>query len=100
MTKKGHNWQYSNEKIISLHEWRLFIKEYQSSPTELVVSAINENSNKEDSKNDRIKKAIRDNYDDEDDNIEEDGAVKIMGALGEVVARKILYFSTFEDMTF
>jgi hypothetical protein len=28
MSKIDNNWQFSNEKIISNHEWRLFIKEY------------------------------------------------------------------------
>jgi hypothetical protein len=49
------------------------------------VSAINENASNEKSKKMEI---------------EEDAAVKIMGALGETLARKILYFSTFEDMVF
>lgn len=47
MSKIDNNWQFSNEKIISNQEWRLFIKEYQSSPTELIVSAINETLNKD-----------------------------------------------------
>ena len=38
--------------------------------------------------------------DQKEDAIQEDGAVKIFGALGEVIARKILFFSTFEDMQF
>jgi hypothetical protein len=47
MNRIDNNWQCSNEKIISNQEWRLFIKEYQSSPTELIVSAINERLNKD-----------------------------------------------------
>lgn len=121
MSKIDNNWQCSNEKIISNQEWRLFIKEYQSSPTELIVSAINERLNK-DSKDEsasRIEKStqaetakrgagrpgspeivVYDGDNQEDETIREDGAVKIMGALGEVIARKILFFSTFEDMEF
>jgi len=38
--------------------------------------------------------------DDDADTIQEEGAIQILGALGEVVARRILYFSTFEDMVF
>ena len=30
----------------------------------------------------------------------ESGVVKLLGGLGEVMARKVLYFSTFEDMNF
>ena len=40
------------------------------------------------------------NHPGDDETIQEDGAVKIMGALGEVIARRILFFSTFEDMEF
>lgn len=124
MSKIDNNWQCSNEKIISNHEWRLFIKEYQSSPTELIVSAINERLNK-DSQDQPASSAETTagaettnngsgrpggsesiNHDDnnadqqDDETLQEDGAVKIMGALGEVIARKILFFSTFEDMEF
>jgi len=95
MNKKQNHWQCSNERISSFNEWRLFIKEYQSSPTELVVSAINERDGEQKQK----KKEGLETLEDEEA-IKEDGAVKIMGALGEVVARKILYFSTFEDMQF
>jgi len=30
----------------------------------------------------------------------EEGIVNVLGAVGEVIARKILYFSTFEEMNF
>jgi len=40
---------------------------------------------------------VRDNN---EEDIEEEGAVQILGALGEVIARRILFFSTFEDMQF
>lgn len=40
MKREENNWRFSSEQIFK-SEWRLFIKEYQSSPTELVVSAIN-----------------------------------------------------------
>lgn len=46
MLKSENNWQFSQE-INQKSEWRLFIKEYQSSPTELFVSAINEKLNKD-----------------------------------------------------
>ena len=35
-----------------------------------------------------------------DEDIQEDGVVKILGALGERIVRKILFFSSFEDMQF
>ena len=50
MLKNEHNWQFSQE-INQKSEWRLFIKEYQSSPTELFVSAVNEKLNKDENKN-------------------------------------------------
>ena len=50
MVKNQHNWQFAQE-INQKSEWRLFIKEYQSSPTEIFVSAVNEKLNKDDSKN-------------------------------------------------
>lgn len=115
MVKQETNWMCSNERIISKHAHRLFIKEYQSSPTELIVSAVNERLNKDESKGKsktlsakqeaekRLEAIFGEQALDGDPMDEvslEDGAVKMLGALGEVVARKILYFSTFEDMTF
>ena len=35
-----NNWQFGGD-LGSANEWRLFIKEYQSSPTELFVSCMN-----------------------------------------------------------
>ncbi len=37
---------------------------------------------------------------DEAETRHEEGAVNILGALGENIARRILFFSTFEDMEF
>ena len=50
MVKNQHNWQFA-EEINQKSEWRLFIKEYQSSPTELFVSAVNEKLHKDENKN-------------------------------------------------
>lgn len=96
MAKHEYNWQCSEEKITLQQEWRIFIREYQSSPTELIVSAINESSVKQSAK-DGVKQYA---LDEEGESINEDGAVKLLGGLGEVMARKILYFSSLEDMTF
>jgi hypothetical protein len=41
MSIMDNNWQLANN-IKLPNEWRIFIREYQSSPTELIVSAINE----------------------------------------------------------
>lgn len=45
MSVAENNWQMANNINIA-NEWRLFIREYQSSPTELFVSAINERLDK------------------------------------------------------
>jgi hypothetical protein len=44
MNVYDNNWSFK-KKLDMSNEWRLFIKEYQSSPTELIVSAINERLN-------------------------------------------------------
>jgi len=44
MSKVENNWQFAT-RINLKNEWHLFIREYQSSPTELIVSAINERLN-------------------------------------------------------
>lgn len=80
LTKQANHWQCSKERILSLQEWRLFIKEYQSSPTEIIVSAINEKANKDNSKEsvslNKLQVRPRENLSTtEDDAIEEDGAV-------------------------
>jgi len=50
MQAEDHNWQFqSSKKIYNASEWRLFIREYQSSPTDLIVSAINERLDQDDS---------------------------------------------------
>ena len=46
MSVAENNWQMANNINIA-NEWRLFIREYQSSPTELFVSAINERLDKQ-----------------------------------------------------
>ena len=78
MSREDHNWQLGCSKVVEDYSWRLFIKEYQSSPTELIVSAINERSRK-----------VEEDY---------ERNVDLLGPLGEVVARKLLYFSNFEDI--
>lgn len=51
MSIMDNNWQLANN-IKLPNEWRLFIREYQSSPTELIVSAINERLEKANIKED------------------------------------------------
>jgi hypothetical protein len=46
MSVVDNNWQLASNINIA-NEWRLFIREYQSSPTELFVSAINERLEKQ-----------------------------------------------------
>ena len=46
MSVAENNWQMASN-INKANEWRLFIREYQSSPTELFVSAINERLDKQ-----------------------------------------------------
>jgi len=58
MSTTESNWQFSS-KVVSQSKWKIFIKTYQSSPLELVVSAINERF-KRDRKAEEQKKAIAD----------------------------------------
>lgn len=46
LTSEEANWQFSS-KMVTQSEWRIFIKNYQSSPLELLVSAINERLKKQ-----------------------------------------------------
>lgn len=110
-----NNWRFDAASLAHKSNLRLFIREYQSSPTELYVSAINErlsSSNEKETKStiDQTEETEADvtRKNDEDDDepasddtqSEQEGAIKLLGALGEGVARRMLYFSTFEDMHF
>lgn len=58
MSTTESNWQFSS-KVVSQSKWKIFIKTYQSSPLELVVSAINERFQR-DRKAEEQKKAVMD----------------------------------------
>lgn len=47
MSNTDNNWQFSSKMVNSKTQRRIFIKTYQASPLELVVSAINERLKKE-----------------------------------------------------
>ena len=50
MSNLDNNWQFSS-KMVTQSSWRIFIQNYQSSPLELIVSAINERLKKDELKN-------------------------------------------------
>ena len=47
MSNTDNNWQFSSKMVNSKTQRRIFIKIYQASPLELVVSAINERLKKD-----------------------------------------------------
>ena len=59
MSAVDNNWQHATNINIA-NEWRLFIREYQSSPTELIVSAINERLEKQGAKAGTQESSLRD----------------------------------------
>lgn len=130
MSTTDSNWQFSS-KVYTQSKWKVFIKTYQSSPLELVVSAINERL-KGDRKAEELKKAGAEGGaqvqklagsttagaeiesrrlalaqrgqgegdEDADSQEDDDEVIGLVGARDEQLARRFLYFSTFEDMLF
>lgn len=99
--------------MVAQSSWRIFIQSYQSSPVELIVSAINERlkkdktrSGKELGKNlDEIesqRQLVQNGLLQQDEHLNDEGedVIGLFGARDEQFARRALYFSTFEDMLF
>lgn len=83
MDFNSHNWRSADQ--IRPSQWRLFIQSYQSSPMEIYVSAMNQAT---------LKDA------EAASGPEQEVATAMLGAFGEKATKRILYFSTFEDMCF
>lgn len=120
MSNTDNNWQFS-EKMVQQSEWRIFIENYQSSPLELLVSAVNERLKKNKKKEEEKKQtsAVEEQmamdeienqkmlilnglaqYDEAIVNDTGDEVIGLIGSRDEKFARRLLYFSTFEDMLF